>query len=56
MAESPREVRKIQFTGKSTFIVSLPKRWVTRMGLGAGSRLIIMEQGESLILTPEGVG
>lgn len=51
-----REVRKIQFTGKSTFIVSLPKRWVTRMGLRAGSRLIVMEQGESLILTPEGAG
>lgn len=55
MAASLREVRKIQFTGKSTFIVSLPKRWVTRMGLGVGSRLIVMEQGESLILTPEGV-
>ncbi|MBC7129931.1 AbrB/MazE/SpoVT family DNA-binding domain-containing protein, partial [Candidatus Bathyarchaeota archaeon] len=39
--------------GKSTFIVSLPKGWVTRMGLRAGSRLVIEERNGLLILTPE---
>lgn len=29
------EVRKIQLTGGSTYIVSLPKSWVTQHGLGA---------------------
>jgi len=31
------ELRKIQLTGGSTFIVSLPKGWVKKMGLGKGS-------------------
>ena len=29
------EVRKIQLTGGSTYIVSLPKNWITQHGLGA---------------------
>jgi phosphate uptake regulator len=51
--ESREETRKIQLTGKSTYIVSLPKKWVTTMNLKAGSELVIAQQSDaSLILTP----
>ncbi|MEM2130436.1 MAG: phosphate uptake regulator PhoU [Candidatus Bathyarchaeia archaeon] len=48
------ETRKIQLTGKSTYIVSLPKKWVTSMNLKAGSQLVISKQSDaSLLLTPK---
>ncbi len=54
MIEQPDgEVRKIQFTGKSTFIVSLPKKWVTALGLRAGSQVIVFKQNNSLVLIPK---
>jgi len=47
------ETRKIQLTGKSTYIVSLPKKWVTSMNLRAGSQLVVSKQSDaSLLLTP----
>ncbi|MGC2682319.1 MAG: hypothetical protein WA323_10650 [Candidatus Nitrosopolaris sp.] len=30
------EVRKIQFTGRSTYVLSLPKRWMNDMHLKPG--------------------
>jgi phosphate uptake regulator len=52
--ELREETRKIQVTGKSTYIVSLPKKWVTRMNLKAGSELAISKQSDtSLLLTPK---
>jgi phosphate uptake regulator len=51
---SGEETRKIQLTGKSTYIVSLPKKWVTSMGLKAGSQLAVSRQSDSsLLLTPK---
>ncbi|MEM3506367.1 MAG: phosphate uptake regulator PhoU [Nitrososphaerales archaeon] len=47
------EVRRIQLTGRSTYIVSLPKKWVSKMSLKAGSQLVISQEGESLVLTPK---
>jgi phosphate uptake regulator len=38
--EGGEETRKIQLTGKSTYIVSLPKKWVTTMNLKTGSQLV----------------
>jgi len=35
------EGRKLQLAGKSTFLVSLPKRWVTGAGLKAGDTLFV---------------
>jgi phosphate uptake regulator len=35
------EGRKLQLAGKSTFLVSLPKRWVTNAGLKAGDTLFV---------------
>lgn len=46
------EIRRIQLTGRSTYIVSLPKKWISRMGLKAGSQVMISQEGDSLILTP----
>ena len=52
--EPEEESRKIQLTGKSTYIVSLPKKWVTGMNLRAGSPLVITKQSDSsLLLTPK---
>ena len=53
--QTNEEARKIQFTGKSTYIVSLPKKWVTSLGLKAGSPIVITQQNSSLILTPKGM-
>jgi phosphate uptake regulator len=57
------EIRKIQLTGKSTYIVSLPKRWVTEMRLrpGDGLRIRRLEDSSLLIIPrppqkPEKVG
>jgi len=48
------EVRKIQLTGKSTYIVSLPKKWVTGMSLQPGSQIIVSKHSDaSLLLTPK---
>ncbi|MGQ9596597.1 MAG: PhoU domain-containing protein [Thermoproteota archaeon] len=47
------EVRKIQFTGKSTYIISLPKKWVRDMGLKAGDQFFLSKRGESIVLTPK---
>ena len=40
------ELRKIQLTGGSTFIVSLPKGWVGKMGLGKGSVVSITQMDD----------
>lgn len=44
------ETRKIQLTGKSTYIVSLPKSWITEMGLKAGDGVSIQRQEDSSLL------
>ena len=51
--QTNEEIRKIQLTGKSTYIISLPKKWVTSLGLKAGSPITITQQNSSLILTPK---
>jgi phosphate uptake regulator len=49
-----REVRKIQLTGKSTYIISLPKKWVDELKLKAGNPLSITRQGATtLLISPE---
>ena len=50
------EIRKIQVTGKSTYIVSLPKRWATEMKLKAGDGILIKKQEDSsLLIIPKGL-
>ena len=47
--EEREETRKIQFTGKSSFIVSLPKRWVTDLGLKQGDQIRMVRKGSSTL-------
>ena len=44
------DTRKVQRTGKSTFIVSLPKTWATKNGIAAGS-IVFINQGDNGALT-----
>ena len=46
------EYRKIQLTGESTYILSLPKRWVKKNKLYKGDVLSVMERGDTLLLKP----
>ena len=43
------ETRKIQFTGKSSYIVSLPKRWIMDLGLKQGDPINVVRQGSSTL-------
>src|SRR5919109_923891 len=48
-----REIRKVQFTGNSTFVLSLPKRWIEEMHLKAGDQVaLIRELDNSLSILP----
>ena len=51
------EIRKLQITGGSTYIISLPKKWVRSMGLQAGKavRMTILENGSLIIRPYEGI-
>jgi phosphate uptake regulator len=51
------EVRKIQFTGRSTYILSLPKRWMLQMHLKPGSPVtIVRESNNTLSIVPNESG
>ena len=43
------ELRKLQFTGKSSFIVSLPKEWVLDHGLKQGDQVVVSRNGSSIL-------
>ena len=43
------DTRKVQRTGKSTFIVSLPKAWATKNGISAGSIVDISQGGNGAL-------
>jgi phosphate uptake regulator len=50
------EIRKIQFTGRSTYILSLPKRWMSEMRLKAGDPVtIVRESNNYLSIIPSAV-
>jgi phosphate uptake regulator len=50
------ELRKVQVTGGSTFIISLPKPWVEQVGLTRGSLVSIRQKDPlTLCLQPKGV-
>jgi phosphate uptake regulator len=44
------EKRKIQLTGGSTYILSLPKRWAVEMGVKEGDEVEIERRGDSLVV------
>lgn len=43
------ETRKVYVSGGSTYVISLPKKWVTKTNLKAGDSLVVTEQGSSLL-------
>ena len=47
--EDREETRKIQFTGKSSYIVSLPKQWITDLGLKQGDQIRMVRKGPSTL-------
>ena len=47
--EERGETRKIQFTGKSSYIVSLPKQWITELGLKQGDQIRMVRKGSSTL-------
>lgn len=48
------ETRKVQLTGGSSFIVTLPKEWIEKNGIKAKDAVGIIEQRDGTILiTPE---
>ena len=48
--ETPDEVRKIQFSGKSSYMLALPKKWVEEMSMGAGDQVVVKRQGDTSLL------
>lgn len=44
------EFRRVQRTGRSTFIVSLPKRWADRKGLKAGKLVALSENEDGTLV------
>ena len=43
------ETRKLQYTGGSSYIVSLPKKWIQDLGLKQGDHVTILRQGNSML-------
>ena len=49
------EARKIQFSGKSSYMLALPKKWVEEMGLRPGDQVMVARQNNtSLIIKAKG--
>lgn len=48
--------RRIQFTGRGSYITSLPKEWIDKIGIGRGSEIAFKVQDDlSLLLVPRGI-
>jgi len=47
--ENKEDTRKIQFTGKSSYIISLPKQWILDHGLKQGDQILVTRQGMSTL-------
>jgi phosphate uptake regulator len=51
------ETRKLQITGGSTFVISLPKKWIIQNGLKKGNSLLVrQEESGSLSVLPRELG
>jgi len=45
-----KEIRKVQSTGKSSYTLNIPKRWIESMGIKAGEPLLLIKQSDNSIL------
>ena len=51
--DEQKYIRRIQLTGRGSYIVSLPKHWVEQTGMKKGGRVeFIEEHGRGLLLSP----
>ncbi len=51
--QEQEDVRKIQFSGKSSYMLALPKKWVEEMKLGPGDQVTVARlNNTSLMITP----
>jgi phosphate uptake regulator len=48
-SKSTEETRRLQYTGGSTYILSLPKKWITQNQLGKGSVIKLREEEGGLL-------
>ena len=52
--DSEEEIRKVQFTGRASYIVNLPKRWIVQHNIKQGDPLVIIPQTDgSLRISPK---
>ena len=49
------EIRTVQLTGRSTYIISLPKEWMDQMGIGKGDKLRLVRKNSEISIYPETV-
>ncbi len=49
------ETRKVQITGGNTYIVSLPKKWVHKMGISGGDSLRILPQRDGSLVVEKNI-
>ena len=49
------EIRTVQLTGRSTYIISLPKEWMEQMGIGKGDKLRLVRKNSEISIYPEEV-
>lgn len=47
------KVRKLQLVGGSSYMVSLPKEWVSQYGLKQGDEVILNEYDDTIIIQPQ---
>ncbi|RLG83495.1 MAG: phosphate uptake regulator PhoU [Thermoprotei archaeon] len=47
------ERRKVQKTGSSSYIITLPKSWIDSIGAKPGDYVLVYEHGNKLIITPQ---
>jgi phosphate uptake regulator len=51
--QEQEDIRKIQFSGKSSYVLALPKKWVEEMRLRPGDQVIVSRRpNASLTITP----
>ena len=56
MSAAKESLRRVQVTGKSTYIVSLPKKWVGEVGIERGETVTILKQSDkSLLIIPKNI-
>ncbi|RLI78162.1 hypothetical protein DRP05_08155 [Archaeoglobales archaeon] len=47
------EIRKIQLIGSSSYMVSLPKKWITSLDLKQGDEVIVHAEENRVVVIPK---